>query len=316
MNRIKNFPISFFSVVMGLTGLTITAQKAIGILHISETVSNLLLLTSIIVFLIIAILYLVKVLLYFDEVKKEFNHTVKINFFPTVSISLLLISIALLTVNLILSSYLWWAGTILHFIFSLLIISTWMHHNKFNINHMNPSWFIPAVGNILVPIAGVTHFNSELSWFFFSFGLLFWIVLLVIFFYRIFFHEPLTEKMLPTLFILIAPPAVGFISYFKLSGSISEFSKILYYSALFFVFLLLSQVSIFKKVKNFYLSWWAYLFPLDAFSIATALMYLESKIIVYKYLFVALFILLFTITTFLIIHTIKEIKYKNICIEE
>jgi hypothetical protein len=45
-------------------------------------------------------------------------------------------------------------------------------------------------------------------------------------------------------------------------------------------------------------------------------MYLESKIIVYKYLFVALFILLFTITTFLIIHTIKEIKYKNICIEE
>jgi tellurite resistance protein len=162
----------------------------------------------------------------------------------------------------------------------------------------------------------VSHFNPELSWFFFSFGLLFWIILLVIFFYRIFFHEPLTEKMLPTLFILIAPPAVGFISYFKLTGEVNDFSKILYYSAVFFAFLLLSQVTIFKNIKKFYLSWWAYSFPLAAISIATALMYHQTRMIVYKYIFVSLIIILFSVIAILGYKTIKAIKRIEICVEE
>ena len=40
----------------------------------------------------------------------------------------------------------------------------------------NP-WFIPVVGNIIVPIAGVDDAPAEVSWFFFSFGLIFWIAL-------------------------------------------------------------------------------------------------------------------------------------------
>lgn len=316
MNRIKNFPISFFSVMMGLVGLTIALQKAVDILRINQVISVFFLCFSIAIFAIISIVYLFKILFYFDEVKREINHPVKINFLPTFSISLLLISIALLPISIVLSSYFWWVGMILHFIFSLGIISTWMHHDKFHINHMNPSWFIPAVGNILVPVAGVSHFNPELSWFFFSFGLLFWIILLVIFFYRIFFHEPLTEKMLPTLFILIAPPAVGFISYFKLSGEINDFSKILYYSAVFFTFLLLSQIAIFKNIKKFYLSWWAYSFPLAAISIATALMYHETRMNAYKYFFAFLIILLVSVITILSFKTIKAIKNIEICVEE
>jgi tellurite resistance protein len=316
MNRIKNFPISFFSVMMGLVGLTIALQKAVDILRINQVISVFFLYFSIAIFAIISIVYLFKILFYFDEVKREINHPVKINFLPTFSISLLLISIALLPISIVLSSYFWWVGMILHFIFSLGIISTWMHHDKFHINHMNPSWFIPTVGNILVPIAGVSHFNPELSWFFFSFGFLFWIILLVIFFYRIFFHDPLAEKMLPTLFILIAPPAVGFISYFKLTGEVNDFSKILYYSAVFFFFLLLSQITIFKKIKKFYLSWWAYSFPLAAISIATALMYHETRMIIYKYLFAFLIILLLSIIVLLSFRTIKAIKNIEICIEE
>jgi tellurite resistance protein len=41
-----------------------------------------------------------------------------------------------------------------------------MHQNKYEIKHFNPAWFIPIVGNILVPIAGVHHAPIEISYFF------------------------------------------------------------------------------------------------------------------------------------------------------
>lgn len=48
-----------------------------------------------------------------------------------------------------------------------------------------PAWFIPVVGNIIVPLAGVRFAPAEVSWFFFSIGLVFWIVLLAIVMYRL-----------------------------------------------------------------------------------------------------------------------------------
>jgi len=52
----------------------------------------------------------------------------------------------------------------------------------------------------------------ELSWFFFSVGLIMWAVMFTIIMNRIIFHNPLPQKLMPTLFILIAPPAVALIS--------------------------------------------------------------------------------------------------------
>ena len=146
-------------------------------------------------------------------------------------------------------------------------------------------------------------------------GLIFWIILLIIFFNRIIFHSPLPEKLLPTLFILIAPPAVGFISFVKLTGGISAFSKILYYFGLFLVFLLFAQIKIFKKIK-FYLSWWAYSFPIAAITIASILMFHETDISSFKYISLAFFGILNLIIILLIIKTSIAILKKEICIEE
>lgn len=315
ISQIKNFPVSFFSIIMGLSGLTIALQKAVDIFNIPKIIPLYVLYFSVSAFSILTLFYLLKILLSCQEVIAEFNHPIKINFFPTFSINLLLLSVAFLPVSLDISKYFWYSGTILHFIITLLIIGAWMHHDKFKITHMNPSWFIPAVGNILIPVAGVTHAHSELSWFFFSLGLFFWIILLTIFFYRIFFHEALTEKLIPTLFILIAPPAVGFISYFKLTGEINDFSRILYYFAVFLTVLMATQLKIHSKIK-FYLSWWAYSFPLAAISIATALMYHETKIIAYKYIFLVLLTSLVLLVLLLFLKTISAITNRQICIEE
>jgi tellurite resistance protein TehA-like permease len=40
------------------------------------------------------------------------------------------------------------------------------------IHFMNPAWFIPVVGNILIPIAGVEYMPKAFSFFYFTVGLL------------------------------------------------------------------------------------------------------------------------------------------------
>ena len=198
---------------------------------------------------------------------------------------------------------------------TIAILSYWIRQSKFEITHFNPAWFIPIVGNILIPIIGVNHANSEISWFFYSIGIVFWLLFFTIFIYRIFFHHPLPEKLLPTFFILIAPPALGFISYLKLTNNIDSFAKILYYFALFLTIFLFSQFTMFNKIK-YYLSWWAYSFPLAAITIASSLMYSITNIIIYKLIFFTLLTFLSIFIIILILNTIKAIIANKICLPE
>jgi len=302
-------------MILGMAGFTIAFQRAESILKMSPHLSWYILIITVLFFGTLSFVYLFKLIKFPEEVKKEFNNPVKLSFFPTFSISLLLLSIAFLSTNLLVSKYFWISGVIIHFILTIKTISIWIQHTKFEIKHLSPTWFIPAVGNILVPIAGVKHASPEISWFFFSIGFIFWIILLVIVFNRIIFHDPLPNKLLPTLFILIAPPAVGFISLVKLTGEINEFAKLLYYFALFLTFLLLAQAKMFYKIK-YYLSWWAYSFPISAITTASILMFHEAHLLSFKYISWIFFILLNGIIIILLTKTIKAILKKEICVEE
>jgi tellurite resistance protein len=139
--------------------------------------------------------------------------------------------------------------------------------------------------------------------------------LFTIIFYRIIFYEPVAEKLLPTFAILIAPPAVGMIAYFKLAGQIDNFARILYYFALFLTILTLLQIKKFAKLK-FYLSWWAYSFPLAAISIATIVMFDQTKLQIFGLLGYMLLILLINIILILLGKTIKAVFRNEICIKE
>jgi tellurite resistance protein len=213
------------------------------------------------------------------------------------------------------SFILWSVGAALHLLFTLYVLSVWIHHTHFEIHHINPAWFIPIVGNILVPIAGVRHVSPEISWFFFSIGLLFWLVLLTIIVYRMVFHNPLPDKLLPTLFILIAPPAVGFISWLQLNGSVDAFARILYYGAIFLTLMLLTQAGRFVRLK-FFLSWWAYSFPMAAITIATVLMYQQLQLPFFQGLAYVLLGLLTLIIITLLFKTVQAMARREICVEE
>ena len=315
LSRLKNFPISFLAIGLGLIGFTLAWQKAEEILKIPFVLSPYLLIFTIVVSLAIMGTYTAKIIRYFDEVKKEFNHPIKMNFYPILAKLFLIASIIFLGSNLALSKYLWWIGVVVQFVFTIVIMSAWIRHDKYKIQHINPSWFIPVVGCIIIPIAGVKHFNPELSWFFFSVGFFWWLILTTLVINRMIFHNPIPDKLMPTLFILFAPPVIGFISLTKLLGGLNPSGNLLYYFGLFLFVLIMFQLNLFFRIK-FFLSWWAYSFPLDALAIGTFLMYHLSGLVFFKVASIVIFIILNLVILMLLIKTIIAMKSRSICIEE
>ncbi len=312
--RLKNFPIAWFAVVMGLAGLTIAWARTEKAFALDVVLSPWLLGVSITVFCLLGVLYSAKVLRYAEAAAAELAHPVKQAFVPTFSIGLILLAIALYASAPAVSYWLWVIGALLHLLLTLYVLSSWIHHAKYELSHLNPAWFIPVVGNILVPIAGVHHASVEISWFFFSLGLFFWPVLSAIIFYRLIFHGSLPERFIPTLFIFIAPPAVGFIAYHQLTHELDAFARILYFVALAFTLILASQLKHFVRLK-FFLSWWAYSFPLAAITIATLIMAEDTGIGLYYRLATVLLAVLTLVVAGLTVRTLLAVSRREICVE-
>ena len=314
--RLAHLPVSLFAIVMGLAGATIAVQKAQHLWDWVTWPGQLMMWLTGLIYALIAGAYLSKFILHRAHVIAEFRHPIRMSFFPAMSIGMILISIAFLGFSPLISLYLWGIGSVAQLLFTLVILSTWMHHEKFQVQHSNPAWFIPIVGNILVPIAGVPLGYQEVSWFYFSVGLMMWTPLLSVLFNRFFFHPMVPAKLLPTLFILIAPPAVGFIAWVKLhNGSVDEIARIFYYFALFITLLLFSQIRYFVKIA-FALPWWAYSFPMAALTIATMVMLEKVGSGFFAALAPTLLFILSALIVMLLFKTVRAMLRGEICVPE
>ena len=315
-SRLEHLPVSLFSIVMGLAGTTIAVEKTEHLWGGSGLASLALLVLTTLVFALISLAYLTKFVLHRPHVVAEFNHPIRMSFFPTLSIGMLLVAIATMGHFPGVSLYLWAVGATVQLVFTLAILSNWMHHEKFQVQHSNPAWFIPIVGNILVPIAGVPLGFPEVSWFYFSVGLMMWTPLLAVLLNRFFFHPMLPGKLLPTLFILIAPPAVGFIAWVKLHhGVVDDAARIFYYFALFTTLLLFFQARYFVRLA-FALPWWAYSFPLAAMTIASTVMLDQVGGTFFTVLVPVLLAVLLALVAMLIFRTARAMLRGQICVPE
>lgn len=270
LQRLAYFPITFFPAVMGLMGLVLAIQASAPFLAWPGAFLSVVLWFSILVMVIISVIYVAKMMLHPAAVRAEWSHPVKLAFFPAISISLLLTATAIIETYPGAAYAIWLLGTAGQGVLSVAVVSAWMSSRSFEVGHLTPAWFIPAVGNVIVPLAGVRLGYVEISWLFFSAGLMFWVVLLSLVMHRLMFHTPIPAPLLPSMAILIAPPAVGFIAYYQLSGQIDAFAHILLNVAYVFAVLVLIQLPKILRLP-FSLSWWALSFPVAALSVASFL---------------------------------------------
>ena len=313
-DRLQFFPIMMFAIIMGLSGLTLVYKRMSEMLFFPSIVVTVMTIITTVLFFTILYFYILKLIKHKNEVKKEFSHPIRINFFAASSISTLILSMIYRNDIDLAAQIFFFVGACLHIFFTFYTIKYWINNNL-EMQHSNPAWFIPIVGNLIVPIAGKGFIDDSVLYFYFSIGIFFWIILFSIILNRIIFHNQFAPKFMPTLFILIAPPAIGFISYIKLTGHLDFFAQILFNLGLFFTILVFVMYKNFINIK-FFISWWAFTFPMAAITLATVLMY----DLTHKNFYGILAYVLMTITTIIIIlvarQTIIHMRKKEICIME
>lgn len=256
-SRLAHLPITFFGATMGLFGLAL-ALRAGGFAGSSVAVTAV---GALVLFTLCA-LYALKAVLYPQEVAGEWNHPFKLAFFPAVNISVLLFALLLQSGMPLVSDILWSISAVVQALLTVVIITAWISHRAFGPAMLSPAWFIPAVANVIVPL-GATHLGlTDVSWYFFAVGVLFWIVLLTLALNRLIFHDPLPGKLRPTLVILLAPPSVAFLAWTEMNGgTVDAMAHILLSFSMFFAALVAVQVPSLLRLP-FAMSFWALSFPL------------------------------------------------------
>jgi len=312
---IQYFPIALFSSVMGVSGAAISIRLLEGMFDWNNIFSNTMIVLATFMFIVNAIILLYRVGRFKHVVKMDFNHPVKMNFFGAISISLLLLAVPYYDINITISLVVWILGALFQVGLTLVILSKLFWEHEFKLAQFNPTWFIPIVGNIVAPLAGVYHVEPIINWIFFSVGIVFSIVYLTIFVNRIIFQPTLPPPLTPTFFILLAPPAIGFVSYVKLTGHVDVFAYIMYGVVFYLGLLFLYQAKRFFTIP-FFISWWAFLFPSAAVTNATFYLYNETGITFFRLLFIIQVIGLIILTLILFWQTLELIRKRTLCVKD
>ena len=288
---------------MGLGGLTIATESLERQFSLPGFASIVLLCLTSLVWLTVTVAYLIKWMRFPGSVRAELQHPIRLSFFPASSIGLVLIATSVFPYVPDLTRVLWWIAVVAQLAFTLMILNRWFHSEHFTVEHNSPAWFIPIVANLLVPLAGTQLGYEEISYFFFAIGIVFWLPLMAISLNRSFFFAPIPQKLLPTLFILIVPPAIGFTAWISLhDGKLDDFGRVLYFVGLFLTLMVISQWRKFVGLP-FALTWWAFSFPIASITIATFIYYSLVGEIFFLVLALSLFVVLVVVVATLSVRT-------------
>jgi tellurite resistance protein len=173
-----------------------------------------------------------------------------------------------------------WVAAVSHFALLAWLINVWFRGGII-LETISPVWFIPVVGNIVVPVGAMATGQVMLAWFGFSIGIVMWLMLSPIVFFRLIHGNPMPDELESTQMVLIAPPAIGSVSWSLLAGDQSVVPGALLLSVAFFLFLTLLPMLLRVISRPFVSANWAFGFPMAALStgLATYSILLERDIL-------------------------------------
>ncbi|MFY9723827.1 MAG: C4-dicarboxylate ABC transporter [Azonexus sp.] len=284
----RSFAPGWFAAVMGTGVLALTTHSlaqgwpALGvpavILHWLNTV----------LFLVLALPWLTRWLRFPDAAMQTLKHPVQANFYPTFSIALLVLAAQWLvfTPYVGVALVLWWLGVALTFVFSFAALFFMFRGEHVAIEHVTPAQFIPAVGLVVMPLAGAPLLPympdalRELALTVNAVGLgagsMMYVGLLGITLFRKYMHKPAQGILTPTVWIHLAPIGVIPVSLMNLLDQLPfpaarEAGVVLMLLVWGFGVWWLVMASLLTLAARaagqlpFALSWWGFTFPLGAF---------------------------------------------------
>ena len=184
-----------------------------------------------------------------------------------------------------------WFAALSHFALLIWLMNGWFR-GGLALETISPVWFIPVVGNIVVPVGAMASGEVMLAWFGFSIGIVLWLMLLPIVFFRLVHGKPMPDELESTQMILVAPPAIGSVSWSLLAGDQAVVPGAVMLSIAFFLTVSLIPMILRVTSRPFSPANWAFGFPLAALStsLATYSILLERDILMVVGLIVLLLV--------------------------
>lgn len=205
----------WYAIVMGLAGLSLAWHRAVPLMGepaaaVSAAVGGV----AAAVFGLLAAATVARGWRHPDAWGEDRRHPVRHTFIAALPIAVLLL--ATVAVALVGPTFwagaLWWAGSLSQLFVTVWVLGRWWRGNQaggLQWMSVTPALFIPIVGNLLAPLAGVPLGHTEWATAQCGIGLMFWPIVLVMILVRIATQGMFPDRLLPTIFIFIAPPAVA-----------------------------------------------------------------------------------------------------------
>jgi tellurite resistance protein len=258
----------WYAIVMGLTGLALAWHRAVPLM--GEMAGVVAWLVGVLAAAVFAVLLVATVLRGWRQPEawaEDRRHPVRHTFIATLPIAAILVAtvaVALLGPHPAFDA-LWWAGSLGQLGVTVWVLGRWWGRPAWP--SVTPALFLPIVGNVLAPLAGVPLGHLEWSAAQFGIGLLFWPVVLVLIVVRLAAQGSWPDRLRPTVFIVIAPPAVVAMSALQL-GAPLLLAWMVWGMAVFALLWAATQAKAIVSMP-FGLTHWALSFPLASLAALT-----------------------------------------------
>ncbi|KAK9914368.1 hypothetical protein M0R45_038151 [Rubus argutus] len=270
------YPISSFSICLGISSQsilwkTLPTSASTKFLHLSLTTNLVLWFIAVATLVVVACIYLLKIIFYFEAVRREYFHPIRINFFFSPFIALLFLALGVPpSISSNLHPALWYILMTPILSLELKIYGQWMSGGQRRLSKVaNPVNHLSIVGNFVGALLGASMGLKEGPIFFFAVGMAHYMVLFVTLYQRLPTNETVIPKELhPVFFLFVAAPSVASMAWARIQGSFDYGSRIGYFISMFLYLSLAVRVNFFRGFK-FSLAWWAYTFPMTGAAVST-----------------------------------------------
>ena len=307
-DAIRYFHPAWFASVMGTGILAVATHHADSVVPGLEGLAVALWLLTAALCTVLIVPWVARWIVFPGDAWADTAHPTRGPFYSTLPIGVLVLGVSFASIGsghmdaevaTRVAQWLWIAGTVLAFAFGVVVPYRWFTSPSVPLENVNGGWFIPPVANIVVPAAAaplIATWGSDeackaaciLAFAFFGIGFLLFVVVGVLLVGRLIQNALPEAHLAPTLWIGLGPIGVGSLALARLSmtatpvfGAYAAESQVLLrlaalglwgFGLWWLAIAIALTIHYLRRPFPFAMSWWAFTFPLGAYTVATFLL--------------------------------------------
>lgn len=240
-DAVRYFHPGWFASVMGTGILAVATAHSAPFIPPLKGLAALLWVFNTILCLVLLVPWVARWSFFFDAAWADLAHPTRGPFYSTLPIGLLVLGVDFVSIGrdyigasvaLPIALGLWIAGTVLAFVFGVLIPYMWFTSPSIGMEQTNGGWFMPPVANIVVPAAAapvigacglpdVCYFMCLVAFAFLGIGFFLFLIVGGLLIGRLIYNPLPHAHLAPTLWIGLGPIGVGSLALVRLSTTAS-----------------------------------------------------------------------------------------------